>query len=418
MLLRATELLRHGTQRTLPVRRLTYTTARVRNGTLKRICRIRQAAYVGELTQVALVTGGNAGIGLETVRWLLKKNAKVYMASRSKQRAEEAIAKLEKENLPGKVVFIQLDLADINNIKGFPSRFQEYEDHLDLLFNNAGLTAFKPNQVTKDGYEIQIGTNSLGPHYLTRLMIPFLEAALKQTPDRPPRVVFTSSLLHRFSSPDGFTPKDPTGENTKRPFHTSAINRRYATSKLANILSANKFQREFGAKGIVFSSVHPGALRTEIMREWKSPVHKFMRWAFFYPQEMGPLTQLYAGTAPETAVKGGSYFAPWGREVKPLPVALDPKNQDVCMWLPLTQSMNGLRSRSPSTPRCPRGFLVWNAPLLLGSYELCHGLVPRRSMSPAAHVARVRVECMGARVCRDILAIQPVTLFVSEASGP
>lgn len=364
------------------------------------------------------MTGGNAGVGLETVRWLLKKNAKVYMASRSKQRAEEAIAKLEKENLPGKVIFIQLDLANLDNIKGFPSRFQQYEDHLDLLFNNAGLVSFKPDQVTADGYELQIGTNGLGPHYLTRLLIPFLEAAQKRTPDRPPRVCFTSSLAHRFASPDGFTPKDPTGENTNRPFYVSVVNQRYGTSKLVNILSANKFQREFGSKGIVFSSVHPGALRTDIMQDWKSPMHKFMRWAIFYPQSMGPLTQLYAATAPETATKGGSYLAPWGREVKPLPIVLDTKNQDACTWLPLTQSMNGLRSRSRSTLRYPRGCLVWNAPLLLRSYEPCHGPVPRRSVSPAAHVARVRVECMGARGSRDILAIQPVTLFVSVASGP
>lgn len=266
------------------------------------------------------------------MRWLLRKNAKVYMAARSQQRAEEAISKLKGENLPGRVEFIQLDLADLNNIKGFPARFQANEDHIDMLFNNGGVMLPQSGPKTADGYELQLGTNALGHHYLTMLLIPMLEAAQKATPDCPPRVCFTSSLAHRFASPHGFNPEDPTGVNTNRPFYVPQVNREYGTSKLANILSANKFQREYGSKGIVFTSVHPGILRTELMRDWGSLIRRVSEWALLYPQSMGCLTQLYAVTAPETASKGGCYFVPWAREAQPMAIALDTKNQDTCTF--------------------------------------------------------------------------------------
>lgn len=254
------------------------------------------------------------------------------MAARSQQRAESAISKLRNENLPGTVEFIQLDLADLNNIKSFPTRFMEKENHIDMLFNNGGVMLPESGPKTTDGYELQLGTNALGHHYLTKLLIPMLEASQKATPDRNPRVCFTSSIAHRFASPNGFNPEDPTGVNTNRPFYIPQVNREYGTSKLANILSANKFQREYGSKGIVFTSVHPGALRTELMRDWHSVVSRVLAWAILYPQSMGALTQLYAVTAPETGTKGGCYFVPWGREVKPMAIALSSKNQDACTY--------------------------------------------------------------------------------------
>ena len=278
------------------------------------------------------------------------------MASRSQKRAEESIAKLREEKLPGTAEFIQLDLADLNNIKTFPSRFQAKEDHIDMLFNNGGVMLPQSGPKTADGYELQLGTNALGHHYLTQLLIPMLEAAQMASPDRPPRVCFTSSIAHRFASPSGFNPEDPTGVNTKRPFYIPQVNREYGTSKLANILSANKFQRQYGSKGIVFTSVHPGALRTELMRDWGSPIRHILGWILLYPQSMGCLTQLYAVTAPETSSKGGSYFVPGGREVEPLPIALDPKNQDTCTWINLTKSMNGFPSKLRSTHKLARLF--------------------------------------------------------------
>lgn len=303
------------------------------SGIPNRTCLISPAAYVAQLTQVAIVTGGNAGIGYETVRWLLKKNAKVYLASRSEQRAREAIAKLEAEHLPGTVVFLQLDLAELKKVKSFADSFLAKEQHLDLLFNNGGVMLPEIGPQTADGYELQLGTNALAHHYLTQLLLPALEAASQAHPSRPPRVCFTSSLAHRFASPKyGFSPEDPTGVHTDRPFNIRAVSRAYGVSKLANILSAKKFQREHGSKGISFTSVHPGILRTELMRDWSTMmgVRGVLERMFFYPASMGCYPQLYANTANETATKGGSYFVPWDREVAPLSIADDTAVQDRC----------------------------------------------------------------------------------------
>ncbi|WFD42232.1 hypothetical protein MPSI1_000873 [Malassezia psittaci] len=283
--------------------------------------------------RVAIVTGGNAGVGFETVRCLLQKSAKVYLAARSEQRAKDAIKKLEAENLPGEVIFAQLDLADLKNIRAFANNFMQKEKRLDMLFNNAGVMLPEAGPKTADGYELQLGTNALGHHYLTRLLIPALAAAEKSTPERPPRVCFTSSMAQRFGSPSGFNPEDPTGEKDK-PYFMPLVNRQYGTSKLCNVLSANKFQREFGSKGIVFTSANPGNLRTELMRDWGSILRTATEYALLYPSSMGCITQLYANTAPEAASKGGTFFIPWAREgsprdSNPQQVAFDPDNQDL-----------------------------------------------------------------------------------------
>lgn len=307
------------------------------------------------LIQVAIVTGGNTGIGYLTVYWLLKKNAKVYLAARSEGRAREAIQKLEAENLPGSVEWLKLDLADLNSVKAFATAFQGKEKRLDLLFNNGGVMYPRLMPDTVDGYEMHLGTNGLGHHYLTKLLLPTLLATQKVSPSNPPRVCFTSSLAHRFASAEGFKPEDPTGLGS-RPFYLSPASRAYGTSKLVNILSANKFQRQYGPEGLVFTSVHPGILYTELMRDWNPlfGVTQLIQSYLFYPASMGCLTQLFANTAPEAAKKGGSYFVPWAREAEPMPIAHDKANQDACMFLYSLQSMPGSTCRLPSTSNSVR----------------------------------------------------------------
>lgn len=86
------------------------------------------------------MTGGNSGIGFEIARWLLRKNAKVYIASRSEQRANVAIKKFQDEGLPGEALYMTLDLGSLVSIKKFVISFLSREDRLDLLFNNGGIT--------------------------------------------------------------------------------------------------------------------------------------------------------------------------------------------------------------------------------------------------------------------------------------
>lgn len=194
--------------------------------------------YVAYLTQIALVTGGNSGIGLETVRALLKKGAKVYIAARNEAKARNEIAKLLHDNTThgGAVDFLHLDLASFRSIEQFVRELQRREQRIDLLFNNAGLVM--PNsydQRTAEGYEIHMGVNALGVYYLTMQLVPMLKRSYQHNPDRPPRVCFTSSLAHRAAPMCGFDPQDPSGERMRfrmMPAYMQA----YANSKMANIL--------------------------------------------------------------------------------------------------------------------------------------------------------------------------------------
>ena len=185
------------------------------------------------------MTGGNSGIGYETVLNLLRKNAKVYLVARSEERAKEAIDKLKAEKLPGEVVFMKMDQASLKDIKRFAEEYMKKESRIDMLFNSAGVMAPKVGEKTADGYELHVGTNSLGSHYLTTLLLPALRATKEQT-GHPARVCFTSSIAHRFTSSKGFDPEDYTGLHSP-PRFIPGENRAYGTSKFCNILSMYDF---------------------------------------------------------------------------------------------------------------------------------------------------------------------------------
>ncbi|WFD07587.1 hypothetical protein MVES1_002954 [Malassezia vespertilionis] len=284
--------------------------------------------------RIAIVTGGNTGIGFHTVEELLRQNCKVYLAARDKTRAMDAVARLGAQNLPGTLEYLQLDLARLQSIKDFSTQFLSKESKLDLLFNNAGVMLPNVGRTTADGYELQMGTNSLGHHYLTELLLPALRNAKKLDPSFAPRVCFTSSIGHHFASSGPFNPEDVSGMKASRLIVLPEWTRAYGASKLANIWSAKWFQRHYGDKeGMLFTSVHPGNLRTELTRDYRGLTGLFMpiiSFGFLYPSEMGAYTQLYANTSPE-ATEGGAYYVPWARKIEPSAISHDEKSQEACM---------------------------------------------------------------------------------------
>lgn len=142
--------------------------------------------------QVIIVTGGNAGLGFESIRQLAKHNpAHIYLAARSKQKAEEAIQKLKETNPQcPPISFLSLDLASFASIKAAARTFMSSESRLDILMNNAGIMD-TPKGLTEDGYEVQFGTNSMGPALFTQLLMPVLQRTGQVNPEA--RVVFLSS---------------------------------------------------------------------------------------------------------------------------------------------------------------------------------------------------------------------------------
>ncbi|KZO92779.1 NAD-binding protein [Calocera viscosa TUFC12733] len=256
--------------------------------------------------KVAIITGGNAGIGFVACKYLLLKGATVYLACRSQKKADEAIAKLRQLTGSDKVYFVQCDLANLPAVKKCAEDFLSKESHLHMLFNSAGVMVCPVDQVTKQGYDMQFGTNVIGHAYLTMLLTPTLIATAKDCPEGNVRVVTTSSNLHLGAPTGGFdygTLKDSDYRTRKL---TPMI--AYSQSKWGNVLLANEIARRYGQYGVVSTSLNPGLIRTELFRYAEG----IGAWAAVL-DPLGAVTMLYAGTSPEVASQNGGYFVPWAR---------------------------------------------------------------------------------------------------------
>ncbi|PYH65787.1 short chain dehydrogenase, partial [Aspergillus vadensis CBS 113365] len=258
-------------------------------------------------SQIILVTGGNAGLGYETIRQLSKHNpARIYLAARSRTKAKQAITQLDREN-PGltKIRFLQLDLASFESVKEAAADFLRQETRLDILINNAGIM-MTPEDVTTDGYEIQFGTNVLGPALFTQLLLPIMRRTAEVNSQA--RMVMLSSAAHAMAPSDVYNFDE---------FRTTAANRRttqrYATSKLANLHYARALAaRETKVKII---SVHPGMVATNLHHSSTGIFLKTFLHAAIYlaatPVEKGALSQVFAAISPEA--KHGQYYGPIGK---------------------------------------------------------------------------------------------------------
>lgn len=262
-------------------------------------------ADIPDLTgKVALVTGGNTGIGKETVKALLEHNATVYLAARTPEKAERAIADL-KTTTGREAHFLKLDLANLRAVKEAAEDFLSKEIRLDILFNSAGVMMCPVQECTADGYDLQFGTNVLGHFYLTKLLLPALLAkSSNSAANEPSRVVTTSSIGHNPGRLDFATFKD--GPKRRKAW-TQTL---YFQSKLGNIVFANELARRYGDQGLVSTSVNPGNLDSDLYRYMPRFLHSLVQLSL-YPCSFGALTQLYAGTAPEAVEVLHPVGPPW-----------------------------------------------------------------------------------------------------------
>ncbi|KAI0730702.1 NAD(P)-binding protein [Earliella scabrosa] len=255
--------------------------------------------------RVMLVTGGNTGIGKEIIRELLKHNAKVYMAARSREKALATIEELKKET--GKEThYIHLDLTSLASVRKAAEEFLSKEDALHTLFNNAGVMWCPVADVTADGYDMQFGTNVVGHFLLTQLLLPALLKGKETSPDHHARVVTTSSGYSYAGHINFETLKDGPA---RRKQSTEVL---YSQSKLADVLVAFELARRYGDKGIVSVALHPGILRTELTRHL-NVVKRTLLDAVMWPAPLGALTPLYAGASSEGVELNGKFLIPWAR---------------------------------------------------------------------------------------------------------
>jgi NAD(P)-dependent dehydrogenase (short-subunit alcohol dehydrogenase family) len=261
----------------------------------------------GQAGRTALVTGGNSGLGYQTVLQLARKGAHVLLAARDQARGAAALERLGAEAPASQVELAQLDLADLDSVGRFAGEFLASGESLGLLVNNAGVMAIPHRETTAQGYERQFGTNHLGHFALTGRLLP----ALTRQPGS--RVVTVSSNRHKQAK--GIDFGDLQAEHSYRPWHA------YDQSKLANAMFVLEFDRRLRAAGldVVSAGAHPGFAATNLQitgprSGGTSLVARGMGLAtrlFAQPAGDGALPTLYAATAGN--VHGGEYFGPDGR---------------------------------------------------------------------------------------------------------
>jgi NAD(P)-dependent dehydrogenase (short-subunit alcohol dehydrogenase family) len=248
--------------------------------------------------RVAVVTGANTGLGLETSRELAARGATVVLAVRDVRKGQAAVDDIA-ATTPGAALELQeLDLASLESVRSGAEDLRGRHDRIDLLVNNAGVM-YTPRLQTADGFEMQFGTNHLGHFAFTGLLLDRL------LPVEGSRVVTISSVGHRILSRIDFDDLQ-----AERRYNRVAA---YGRSKLSNLLFTYELQRRLAAGGAptIALAAHPGGSDTELSRHLPgaSLLEPLIR-PLAQSAAMGALPTLRAATDPEA--EGGQYYGPDG----------------------------------------------------------------------------------------------------------
>ncbi|KAK5991694.1 Short-chain dehydrogenase/reductase eriB [Cladobotryum mycophilum] len=266
-------------------------------------------------SKVIIVTGGATGIGKQTVIQLLKHNARVYVASRSKGKFEQLLGYLESTDahMAESMRFLELDLSDVKSCISAAKRFTELEDRLDVIIANAALSVV-PNTLSIDGIEIQFATNHLGHFVFIHNLLNLIQSTSKSFNEA--RIVIVSSHAHaRYepTHPDKIDFENLRIEGSKTIESLAEVQaglQRYGRSKLANILFAQRLHRHLQTAG--YSGTIGAAPGTE--SAVLPPILGFISSSVVrltsIPPEDGALTTLMLATDPEIKSKSlsGRYF--------------------------------------------------------------------------------------------------------------
>lgn len=246
--------------------------------------------------RLAVVTGGNIGLGFETALALAAKGCTVVLACRNLDKAAAAKAKIVALHPAAKIGCMALDLSRQKSVHAFAAEFSQKYRKLDLLINNAGIM-MPPHSITEDGFESQFATNYLGHFTLTGLLLPLLEKAPEA------RVVSLSSLAHRWSEIRFHDINFEGGYNDREA---------YGQSKLACLMFAYELNRRLQKTDSKVMSVaaHPGIAATNLFQNFPKLAKAFapLLSIVFQSAQKGALPTLCAALGEH--IGGGDYVGP------------------------------------------------------------------------------------------------------------
>ena len=254
-----------------------------------------------------VITGATSGIGKVTALVLAKRGANLILANRSLEKTAPVVEEIKAQTKGASVEVVQLDLGDLASVRKCAETLLAKQVPIHGLINNAGLAGVKG--VTKDGFEIQFGTNHLGHFLLTNLLLERIKESA------PSRIVNVASKSHyQAKSIDWTAQRQPTKHATALP--------EYAVSKLANVLFTKELATRLAGTGVTAYSLHPGVVATDVWRKIPAPVRWIIK-RFMISPERGAEATLRCATDPALASESGKYYDVGGVEKRPSRVAED-----------------------------------------------------------------------------------------------
>jgi len=252
-----------------------------------------RAGEPGELAgRVFLVTGGNTGIGRATAEGLAARGGRVWIASRSRAKGEEAVAAIKASTGNDAVGFLALDLADLESVQACAKAFLALGEPLHVLVNNAGVAGRRG--LTRQGFELMFGVNHLGHFALTGALLGCL------TDSAPARVVTVASDAH-------YSARGIDYDALRRPARGITGLPEYAVSKLCNVLFSAELARRTAGTGVTTYALHPGVVASDIWRRVPWPVRPIITRRMLTVTE-GAATSLYCATSPEVTRDSGLFY--------------------------------------------------------------------------------------------------------------
>ncbi len=254
-----------------------------------------------------IITGANTGIGKITARELARRGAHVVLACRSREKTLPVVEELRRATANDRIEHVALDLGDLAAVRACGQALLDRGLPIHGLINNAGLAGQRG--LTRDGFEVQFGTNHLGHYLLTRLLLDRIIAS------GPARIVNVASMAH-------YNVRKLDWDVLQQKTRTVTAMREYAVSKLANVLFTKELARRLEGTQVTAYALHPGVVATDVWRRVPGPLRWAMKHFMITPEE-GARASLVCATAPELAGESGRYYDVGGRERRPSRLADD-----------------------------------------------------------------------------------------------